>query len=116
MPIIATGVATAVSGLVNSVTNITDTSKRRLYEQNLASLSFDQKLAIDKMLKEASSEDARQQILQQTLGNLSGARINAISLVQVEKEKTKKTMLIIGGIMGLLAVVGIIVTLKNKRK
>jgi hypothetical protein len=116
MPIIATGVASAVSGLVNSVTSISDTSKRRLYEQNLASLSFDQKLAIDKMLKEASSEDARQQILQQTLGNLGGARINALSIVQVEKEKTKKTILIIGGIIAVLAVVGIIVTLKKKSK
>ena len=116
MPIIATAAASAVSGLVNSVTNISNTGKRRLYEQNLASLSFDQKLAIDKMLKEASSEEARQQILQQTLGNLGGARINAISLVQVEKEKTKKTMLIIGGIIAVLAVVGIIVTLKKKSK
>jgi hypothetical protein len=116
MPLIATAAVSAVSGLVNSVTDITDKTKRRLYEQNLASLSFDQKLAIDKMLKEASSEDARQQILQQTLGNLGGARINAISVVQVEKEKTKKTMLIIGGIIAVLAVVGIIVTLNKKSK
>lgn len=116
MPIIATAAANAVSGLVSSVTNITDTTKRRLYEQNLASLSFDQKLAVEKMLKQASSDDARQQILQQTLGNLGGARIAGLSSVQVEKEKTKKTLLIIGGIIAVLAVVGIIVTLKKKRK
>lgn len=116
MPIIATAAASALSGLVNSVTNISNTSKRRLYEQNLASLSFDQKLAIEKMLKQASSEDAKQQILQQSLGNLGGARIAGISAVQVEREKTKKTMLIIGGIIGLLAIVGIVVTLKKKSK
>jgi hypothetical protein len=115
MPLIATGVASALSGLVTSVTNISDTQKRRLFEQNLATLSYDQKLALNKLVSEAGSEDARQAILQQTLGNLGGARIGALSQVQVEKEKTKKTLWIIGGVIGVLAIIGFIVTSKRKK-
>lgn len=115
MPLIATGVASALSGLVTSVTNISDTQKRRLYEQNLASLSYDQKLALSKMVSDAGSEDARQAILQQTLGNLGGARIGALSQVQAEKEKTKKTLWIIGGVIAALAVIGIIITKKRRK-
>ena len=64
MPIIMTATAaiSAVSGLTNAVSGISDTTKRRLYEQNLASLNFDQKLAIEKMLRDAGSEDAKQEI------------------------------------------------------
>ena len=59
MPLIATAAVNAVSGLTNAVSGISDTQKRRLYEQNLASLNFEQKLAIEKMLREAGSEDAK---------------------------------------------------------
>lgn len=113
MPLIATAAVSAVSGLTTAVTGISDTQKRRLYEQNLANLNFSQKLQIEKMLKEAGSEDARQQILQQTLGGLSGARIGALTSVQVEKEKTKKVLWIVGlSLVGL----GIIAAIIIKRK
>lgn len=116
MPITATiitGAVNAVSGLTTAVSGISDTQKRRLYEQNLANLSFEQKLQIEKMLKDAGSEDSRQAILQQTLGGLSGARINALTAVNVEKQKTKKVLWIVGlSLVGL----GIIAAIIIKRK
>jgi len=47
-------------------------------------------MAIEKMLKDATTESSRQLVLQQTLGNLGGARIGALSAVQVERKRQRK--------------------------
>jgi len=63
----------------------------------------------------ASSEQARQQLLGDTLSKLDVARIQALATVQSEKEKTKKTILIISGIAGLLIISAIaIISIKRK--
>jgi len=115
MPLIATAAVSAVSGLTSAVSGISDTQKRRIYEQNLASLNFEQKMAIEKMLKDATTESSRQLVLQQTLGNLGGARIGALSAVQVEREKTKKTHWIVGAVIAGLGIIAAII-IKNKKK
>jgi uncharacterized membrane protein YsdA (DUF1294 family) len=115
MPLIATAAVSAVSGLTSAVSGISDTQKRRIYEQNLASLNFEQKMAIEKMLREAGSEDAKQALLQQALGGLGGARIGALSAVQVEREKTKKTLWIVGAAIAGLGIIAAII-IKNKKK
>jgi hypothetical protein len=104
----------AVTGIVDSITSISDASKRRLYEQNLGLLNFDQKAKLEKLLRSANSEDARQQILAQTLGSANVARIDALAKVQVEKEKTKKTLLVIGIIGGILLIGGVILVMRKK--
>ena len=90
MPVVVSGVANALANVTNAVTNTMDASKRRKYEQNLANLSFDQKVKLDKELSNAKSDADRQAVLGNVLGGLSSSRIDALSKVQVEREKTKK--------------------------
>jgi uncharacterized membrane protein YsdA (DUF1294 family) len=49
------------------------------------------------------------------LGNLGGARIGALSAVQVEREKTKKTLWIVGAVIAGLGIIAAII-IKNKKK
>lgn len=114
LPIAAAAqVVQAGAAVVSTISSISDASKRRLYEQNLGLLSLDQQKALNKQLIAANSEDARQAILANTLGQIGSARVNALSAVQVEKEKTKK-VLTIAAIAGLALVVGLVVILKKR--
>jgi uncharacterized membrane protein len=107
--------AESVANIANAIAGISDMNKRRKFEQNLASLDYDQKIALSKALNDANSESARQQILGDTLGKLDVARIDALGKLQAEKEKTKKTLYILGGIAGIIVVIGLI-TIFIKRK
>jgi hypothetical protein len=91
-------------------------NKRRKFEQNLASLDYDQKITLSKALNDANSESARQQILGDTLGKLDVARIDALGKVQSEKEKTKKTLYILGGIAGIIVVIGLVTIFIKRNK
>lgn len=104
----------AVTGVVNSITNISDAKKRRLYEQNLGLLNFEQRAKLEGLLRKANSEDARQQILAQTLGTANTARIDALAKVQAEKEKTKKAIIIVSIVAGVL-LLGTVLILRAKR-
>lgn len=105
----------AVTGIVNSITNISDASKRRLYEQNLGLLNVEQRAKLEALLRKANSEDARQQILAQTLGTANTARIDALAKVQAEREKTKKTIIVVS-IIGVVLLLGTVLILKAKQK
>lgn len=114
LPLLAiAAVASAGTGIANAITGTADANRRRIYEQNLGLLNFDQKAKLDKLLLEANSDEARQQILAQTLGSANTARIDALAKVQAEKEKTKKTLIIVG-IGGTLLLVGLYLILKRK--
>jgi hypothetical protein len=106
----------SVASITNSIAGISDMAKRRKFEQNLASLDYDQKLILAKALNDANSEQARQQILGDTLGKLDVARIDALGKVQAEKEKTKKTLYILGGIGGIIVVLGLVIVLVKRNK
>lgn len=112
---ISAGVS-AVTGVVNSITSITDANKRRMYEQNLGLLTLEQRAKLEELMRKAGSETARQQILAQTLGTANTARIDALAKVQAEREKTKKTVLVVSIIGGVILLGGILFILaKNKR-
>ena len=115
MPVVASGVANALANLTNAVTNTMDASKRRKYEQNLANLSFDQKIKLDKELANAKSDSDKQAILGGVLGGLSSSRIDALSKVQVEREKTKKIIIILG-ISFALVVSSVLIYMKLKKQ
>ena len=104
----------AVTGVVSSITNITDASKRRLYEQNLGLLNVEQKAKLEALLRKANSEDARQQILAQTLGTANTARIDALAKVQAEKEKTKKVVIVVS-IVSVVLLLGTVLILRAKK-
>jgi hypothetical protein len=115
MPIVASQVANALANVTNAVTNTMDASKRRKYEQNLANLSFDQKVKLDKELANAKSDSDKQAILGSVLGGLSSSRIDALSKVQVEREKTKKIIIILG-ISFAVVVSSILIYMKFKKR
>ncbi len=108
--------AESLASITNSIAGISDMAKRRKFEQNLASLDYDQKIALSKALNDANSEAARQQILGDTLGKLDVARIDALGKLQAEKEKTKKTLYILGGIGALIVVIGLVTILVKRNK
>jgi hypothetical protein len=111
---IAAGVS-AATGVASAISGVADASKRRLYEQNFQMLSADEKKKLDGMLLAARSEEARQQILASTLGTIGSARVSALATVQAEKEKTKKTLLVVG-IVAAVIILGGVVYLTAKRR
>lgn len=115
MPVIATGIANSLANVTNAVTNTIDATKRRKYEQNLANLSFDQKVQLNKELANAKTDSDKQSILGNVLGGLSSSRIDAISKVQVEREKTKKIIIILG-VSFAVVVSSLMIFLKFKKK
>jgi hypothetical protein len=115
MPVVASGVANALANVTNAVTNTMDASKRRKYEQNLANLSFDQKVQLNKELAYAKTDSEKQAVLGNILGGLTSSRIDAISKVQVEREKTKKIIIILG-ISFVSVITSVIIYLNFKKK
>jgi hypothetical protein len=116
MPLpVAIAAATAAVSIGTSIAGVADAGKRRLYEQNLSLLNVEEKRKLDSMLMSAKSEEARQQILASTLGNIGSARVSALATVQAEKEKTKKTLLIVGIGAVVVLVVGLIYISTKKK-
>lgn len=116
VPVMAVAaVASAASGIVSSISNVADAGKRRVYEQNLQLLSADEKKKLDAMLLSAKSDEARQQILASTLGTIGSARVSALATVKAEKEKTKKTLIVVGVIAAVIILGGLVyITAKRK--
>jgi hypothetical protein len=116
MPLTVAAVAQSVASIGQSINSIGDVNKRRKYEQNLAALDYDQKIALNKLLLGAKSEEARQQILSETLGKLNTSRIDALGKIQVEKEKTKKTLLVVGAVGAVIGILAFIIILAKRNK
>jgi len=119
MPIVATAIAATqtVASLVNTINNISDTKKRRLYEQNLASLSYSQQEALAKVVMNQTSDEEKLRILAETLGKLNTARIEGLARVESEKEKTRKYLYTTLAIGGLIIIGGVILlSIKKRRK
>jgi hypothetical protein len=116
MPLTVAAVAQSVASIGQSINSIGDVNKRRKYEQNLAALDYDQKIALNKLLMGAKSEEARQEILSETLGKLNTSRIDALGKIQVEKEKTKKTLLVVGAVGAVIGILAFIVILAKRNK
>jgi beta-lactamase regulating signal transducer with metallopeptidase domain len=116
MPLTVAAVAQSVASIGQSINSIGDVNKRRKYEQNLAALDYDQKIALNKLLMGAKSEEARQQILSETLGKLNTSRIDALGKLEVEKEKTKKTLLVVGAVGAVIGILAFIVILAKRKK
>lgn len=103
--IAAIGAAASVGGAVKGGI---DADKKRRFEQNLALLNVDQQKQLEDALRNAKSEEARQKIIGDVLGSVGGARIDALSRLQQEKEKTKKTLLVVGIAGGVLLILTLI--------
>ena len=111
MPIPFIAIAAAVSAAASvggAVGGGSGAAKQRLFQQNLELLNLDQKKALERELMNAKSEEARQAILASTLGSISSARVSALGKVQQEREKTKKTLIIAGAVIGALLLIVLI--------
>jgi hypothetical protein len=97
LPLVAiAAVVSAAASVGGAVKGGIDADKKRNIEQQLTFLNNDQKLKLEKQLREAKSEEERLKILGDTLNVIAAARVQGLSVVQVEKEKTKKQLLIVG--------------------
>lgn len=108
--IVGTGIEAA-----KAIAGTSDAAKRRLYEQNLASLNADDKKKLDKLLIQANTEQAKQQILASTLGQVASARVQAIAQLEAEREKSNKTFLLVASVAGILLLGGIVLILAKKK-
>jgi hypothetical protein len=104
--------ATAIS----AISTINDVNKRRKFEQNFAQLTLEQQKGLDLKLLEAKSQTERLAILGQYLTQLNSQRIANLSSFYGEKEKAKRTnLLIIAGGVALLGVIVAIVLIKRNK-
>lgn len=110
-----TSVVGSLTGIVNTISQTSDMTKRRNFVQNLAALDLDQKIALNKQLLDAKSNDARQAIMGNILGQLNTATINGLATVQTEKQKTTKTVTTAAIIVGGVILLGVIVLMIKKR-
>lgn len=113
--VVAAAVAQSLASIGSTISSIGDAKKRREYEQGLATLSFDQQVALNKLLLEANSESAREEILRKTLTGAYDSRINALTTLSKEREATNrqlKTIALIGGFL----IIGIFGLILIKRK
>ena len=102
--IAAVSAAAAVGGAVKGGI---DADKKRFFEQQLSFMSMEEKRKLEKQLASAKSEEERQKIFASAIDNITAARVKGLSLVQVEREKTKKqaiTLAIVGGVVVLLTI------------
>lgn len=117
MPVPLMAIAAAVSAaasLGGAAKGAAAADRARYMEQQLAFLDRDQKLKLEKQLQAATSEQERQKILASTLEGIAAARVKGLSTVQVEKEKTTKTLLVVGAVGFALVLITLIVVGRKK--
>lgn len=96
------------ASIFSTLANISDQKKRRLFEQNLATLSLDQQKKLERELMDANSESQRLAILSNALTQVNLQRITGVAELYAQQERAKRNQqLIIGGVLifgGILAV------------
>lgn len=112
IPVIIAAIAAAAS-VGGAVKGGVDADKKRKFEQNLALLNKDQQKQLEYALINAKSEEARLKIISDVLGSSGNARIDALSRLQQEREKTKKTLLVVGIVGGVLVILTFILARKK---
>ena len=112
---IASSVGEVGATAISTISQINDVNKRRKFEQNFQMLTLEQQKGLEMMMLKAKSQSERLGILSQYLTQLNAQRIQNLSNFYSDREKSKRTnLLLIGG--GIL-VVGVIITiLVLKRK
>jgi len=115
LPLMAiAAVVSAAASVGGAVKGGIDADKKRNIEQQLAFLNNDQKLKLESKLREAKSEEERLKILGDTLNTIAAARVQGLSYVQAEKEKTKKQLLIVGIVSASVLLITFLVISRRK--
>ena len=108
-------IAQQLAQIGESINNVVDVNKRRIYEQQLTLLSINEREALNKALKQQQNEESKQKLLAEVLGTMNRDRIDAMVRTQNEKEKTVRYLYIFGGI-AILTLIGVYVYISKKGK
>lgn len=113
IPIIIAAVAAAAS--VGSATaGAINQSKQRYMNEQLAFLNKEQQDRLARDLANAKSEEERIRIVSSAVTTVSEARLKGLTVVQMEKEKSKKTILVVA-IAGAAIVLVTVLLITRKR-
>jgi hypothetical protein len=115
----AANIASAVGDVgavaISAISTINDVNKRRKFEQNFAQLTLDQQKGLELKLLDTNSQSERLKILGEYLTQLNSQRIANLANFYSDKEKSKRTnLLIIAGGVGILAIIATIIILKRR--
>ncbi len=110
----ASAIGEAGATVISAISQINDANKRRKFEQNFAQLTLEQQKGLEIKLIEAKSQTEKLSVLTQYLTQLNTQRIANLAGFYSDKEKSKRTMLLVlaGGI-AVLAVITLIVIKKK---
>jgi hypothetical protein len=95
IPIIIAAIGAAAS-VASAASGVDKASKERYFSQQLAFLNQDEQNQLAKKLEGAKSNDERVRILTSAVSSVEEARLKGLTTVQLEREKTKKTLLVVG--------------------
>lgn len=98
----------------NTISTISDTKQRGRFAQNLALLTSEQKVSLDKALSDANSEIERIKIIKDVLNDLQAKRIDLLVAGVTEKEKKNRTNTYIAAGAFILVGIGIIALIVKK--
>ena len=107
--------ATAGTAIAGTIAGTRDSRLRVQYEQALSTLDFDQKKQLNDALLKSNNENTRQQILANALGGVSQARVQGLSDIALEREKTNKVVTILAVVAGIGLLGFLLITLKEKK-
>ncbi len=114
----AANIASAIGDVgavaISAISTINDVNKRRKFEQNFSQLTLEQQKGLEIKLIEAKSQSQKLAVLSEYLTQLNTQRIANLANFYSDKEKSKRTMLLVlaGGI-AVLAIVTLIVIKKK---
>lgn len=111
---VASAIGDVGSVAISAISQINDTNKRRKFEQNFAQLTLEQQKGLEIKLIEAKSQTEKLSVLSQYLTQLNTQRIANLANFYSDKEKSKRTMLLV--LAGGVALLGIITLIVIKRK
>ena len=94
VPIIIAAVSAAAS-IATSASGASKQAKERYMSEQLAFLNNDQQDRLARDLASAKSEEERIKIVSSAVSTVAEARLKGLTVVQLEKEKSKKTILIV---------------------
>ena len=103
----------ALTGLTNAIGGLVDKGQQVRYQQAISELSAQQQQELNSALLRTNSQSQRQQILASVLGQIGQARVNALTALQAQKQKT--TTIVIVSIIGGIVLLGVTYLIIKKR-
>ncbi len=101
--------------IIKTLGEVKDQKERRLFEQNLALLTNEQKNAFEKALLSANSETERLKIIRDVLTSLQSKRIDQLTANVTADEKRKRFNTIIAASVFIVIAVATVALISKKK-